>query len=71
MLDPFQIREKVKQIEAIRDRSRAHDALARARVVRMVFDLYREVLQEIARGSIDGKSLARAALEVESPRNQT
>ena len=65
MLTPFQIRDRVLAIQQARRDSRLHDEVARARVAREVSALYREVILEVARGSLDPRSLALAALEVE------
>jgi len=62
MLTPFQIRDRVLAIQQARRDSRLHDEVARAREVSA---LYREVILEVARGSLDPRSLALAALEVE------
>lgn len=65
MLTPFQIRDRVEVIVQTRKNARTHDAVARARVAREIFHLYRDVLLEVAKGSLDPRSLALAALEVE------
>lgn len=65
MLTPFDIRDRVSKIHDHRRALGLYDSIGRARVMREVFQLYREVLAEIARGSLDARSLALAALEVE------
>ena len=60
MLTPFDIRDK---IQIINNSTGTGDFGRRLRNAQ-INDLYLEVLEEIARGSPDAKTLAKSALEV-------
>ncbi len=59
MLTPFDVRAKVSEVVAYREHG---GQLAIRQAARLEYEIYVEVLQEIARGSIDPKSLAITAL---------
>lgn len=65
MLTPFDIKPRVEQILEMKRRAYPHDTLTRLRVTKLILALYREVLAEIARGSLDARSLAIEAVRVE------
>ena len=65
MLTPFQISDRVNEIRRRRNALYPHDELGRARIAREIIVLYKDVLREIAKGSLDARSLALAAMKVE------
>ena len=61
MLTPLDIETEVREIRRLRA---VGSDLAALRAAKMEQDLFLAVLEEIARGSIDPRSLAMAVLEV-------
>lgn len=66
MMTPFEIKDRVEEITLRRKRLYPHDTIGRARIARDLVQLYREVLHEIAKGSLDARSLAIAAIAAET-----
>ena len=64
MLTPFDVRDKKKEIARKLDAgSMMHEFQMPLSLESLTLELYKEVLEEIAHGSIDPKSLAVTALE--------
>jgi len=64
MLTPIDVRQMKDAVQA-RVKSELATTAVPGMVCKLEMTFYMEVLKEIARGSIDAKSLARAALEPE------
>lgn len=64
-MNPFEIRDEIKRIRGLESVVRNGDALARVRIKRIKERLRLQVLQQIAKGSVDAKSLAIAVLELD------
>lgn len=59
-MSPFEVKERLEKQR--KSRRNPHDTFATQVAMAELMLLYKDVLKEIAKGSIDPKSLARAAL---------